>query len=503
MHRTWPIKDELLRLRNEIEQYALDYGLDFYPVVFEVCDYDTINILAAQGGFPNRYPHWRFGMEYDQLSKGYTYGVQKIYEMVVNTDPCYAYLLRANNLVDQKIVMAHVFGHADFFKHNYWFSGTNRNMMDIMANHGTKIRRYMNKHGQDRVEAFIDRVLSLENLLDINILFDPHMNQSSSQTGERIDERVNKLDGSSEALQSFIRSKERYEKELNSSNNDSPLDEEIEITRVVDTHLPCRDIMGYLMENSPLEEWELDIIGLLREEAYYFLPQRMTKIMNEGWASYWHSTVMTQKALTASEIIDFADRHAGVMQMSKQQLNPYKIGIELFRDIEHRWDTGKFGKEYNECADMNLKSNWNKETMRGREKIFEIRKTHNDITFIDEFFTEDFCERQQLFTYKFNSRSGRFEIDQREFEEIKSKLLAQLTNFGTPIIEIVDSNYENKGELLMKHLHQGIDLDFSLSTETLKNIYFLWKRPVSIDTIVDEIPTIITFNGKEVKTKKY
>ena len=503
MHRTWPIKDELLRLRNEIEQYALDYGLDFYPVVFEVCDYDTINILAAQGGFPNRYPHWRFGMEYDQLSKGYTYGVQKIYEMVVNTDPCYAYLLRANNLVDQKIVMAHVFGHADFFKHNYWFSGTNRNMMDIMANHGTKIRRYMNKHGQDRVEAFIDRVLSLENLLDINILFDPHMNQSSSQAGERIDERANKLEGSSEALQSFIRSKERYEKDLNSSNNDKPLDEEIEITRVVDTHLPCRDIMGYLMENSPLEEWELDIIGLLREEAYYFLPQRMTKIMNEGWASYWHSTVMTQKALTASEIIDFADRHAGVMQMSKQQLNPYKIGIELFRDIEHRWDTGKFGKEYNECTDMNLKSNWNKETMLGREKIFEIRKTHNDITFIDEFFTEDFCERQQLFTYKFNSRSGRFEIDQREFEEIKSKLLGQLTNFGTPIIEIVDSNYENKGELLMKHLHQGVDLDFSLSTETLKNIYFLWKRPVSIDTIVDEIPTIITFNGKEVKTKKY
>ncbi len=93
MNRTKPITGELLALKNTIEQYAIDYGLDFYPQIFEVCDYDTINILAAQGGFPTRYPHWKFGMDYDQLSKGYAYGLQKIYEMVINTNPCYAYLL--------------------------------------------------------------------------------------------------------------------------------------------------------------------------------------------------------------------------------------------------------------------------------------------------------------------------------------------------------------------------------------------------------------------------
>ena len=141
-------------LKDKIEAHAISYGLDFYPVVFEVCDYDTINILAALGGFPNRYPHWRFGMDFDQLSKGYTYGTQKIYEMVINTNPCYAYLLRANNIVDQKIVMAHVYGHADFFKNNFWFKNTNRLMMDVMANHGTKIRRYMERFGHDKVEKF-------------------------------------------------------------------------------------------------------------------------------------------------------------------------------------------------------------------------------------------------------------------------------------------------------------------------------------------------------------
>ena len=167
MNRSKPITGELLQLKNEIEGYAIGYGLDFFEQIFEVCDYDTINILAAQGGFPNRYPHWRFGMDYDQLSKGYQYGIQKIYEMVINTNPCYAYLLQANNWVDQKIVMAHVYGHNDFFKNNAWFSNTNRKMMDVMANHGAKIRRYMDRYGQDAVESFIDKVLSLENLIDI------------------------------------------------------------------------------------------------------------------------------------------------------------------------------------------------------------------------------------------------------------------------------------------------------------------------------------------------
>ncbi len=106
------------------------YGLDFFPTIFEVVDYDELNDVAAYGGFPTRYPHWRFGMEYEQLAKGYTYGLQKIYELVINNNPCYAYLMRSNALTDQKLVMAHVYGHCDFFKNNDWFSHTNRKMMD-------------------------------------------------------------------------------------------------------------------------------------------------------------------------------------------------------------------------------------------------------------------------------------------------------------------------------------------------------------------------------------
>ncbi|HLT22340.1 MAG TPA: SpoVR family protein [Bacteriovoracaceae bacterium] len=500
MNRTKPITGELLNLKNEIEGYAIEAGLDFFPQVFEVCDYDTINILAAQGGFPSRYPHWKFGMDYDQLSKGYTYGLQKIYEMVINTDPCYAYLLAANNWVDQKLVMAHVYGHNDFFKNNAWFSNTNRKMMDVMANHGTKIRRYMEKYGQDNVETFIDKVLSLENLLDINELFEtPEVKRGRRELSEKqIAEDADGeylIDDRSAALKSFMRTKERSNRDLSESSDESSGDITAENKK-----MRTRDILGYLISYAPIEEWQADIIGILREEAYYFLPQRLTKIMNEGWASYWHSRIMTEKALDASEIIEFADKHAGVMYMSRQQINPYKIGIELMRDIEFRWDRGMFGKEYNDCTDMEEKLHWNKKLGLGRSKIFEVRKTHNDISFIDEFLTPEFCERQQLFTYKYNPRTSRFEIDSKDFAAIKQKLLSQLTNFGQPIIEVTDGNFGNRKELLLEHIHYGVDLDAQYVDATLRNLHAIWKRPVNLATKYEDKEVIFNFNGKEFKT---
>lgn len=498
MERSRPITGELLKLKEEIHQYALDYGLDFYPVIFEVCDYDTINILASQGGFPSRYPHWRFGMDYDQMSKGYAYGLQKIYEMVVNTNPVYAYLLNANHMVDQKTVMAHVYGHADFFKNNAWFRNTDRNMMDVMANHGTKIRRYMDRYGQDKVEEFIDKVLSLENLLDIDVLFetpDLERKRIEQQIKALEEENSDEAQGASTALRSFMRSKL-----FNPQNpSTSKVDEDEVIHQYKKKFIGKRDVMRWILEYAPLKEWEADILGILREEAYYYLPQRMTKIMNEGWASYWHSTIMTKNALRASEIIDFADHHAGVMAMSRKSINPYKIGIELFRDIEYRWNTGRFGKEYLECSNLQEKENWHRPTNLGREKIFEVRASHNDITFIDEFFTPEFCERQQLFTYKYNSRTGRFEIDTRDFEAIKQKLLLSLTNFGQPVIEVQEINFANRGELLLRHIYQGVDLDMGYASDTLRNIFALWKRPVNLSTVQEGKEITFGFDGREMK----
>src|SRR5712672_1077407 len=162
---------QLVAMQREVEEYARGHGLDFFSTIFEYIDADQLNAIAAKGGFPVRYPHWRFGMEYERLSKGYHHGLQKIYEMVINNDPCYAYLMTNNAEVDQKLVMAHVYGHCDFFKNNFSFQHTNRRMIDEMANHATRVRRWVDKIGIEKVEDFIDRALSLENLIDYHAPF--------------------------------------------------------------------------------------------------------------------------------------------------------------------------------------------------------------------------------------------------------------------------------------------------------------------------------------------
>ncbi len=182
---TTNLSPRLSEMKARVEELARSQGLDFYPVIFEMIDYEQMNQIAAYGGFPTRYPHWRFGMEYERLSKSYRYGLSKIYEMVVNTNPVYAYLLTANSEMDQKLVMAHVYGHADFFKNNIWFSPTNRKMMDEAANHAARVRRYIQRYGIEKVETFVDACLSLEDLIDPHSLFIKRRSPRPSAEEER------------------------------------------------------------------------------------------------------------------------------------------------------------------------------------------------------------------------------------------------------------------------------------------------------------------------------
>jgi stage V sporulation protein R len=492
MIRSTRLSPELEDWRVKIEAWAREYGLDFFDTIFEVLDWNQINMVASYGGFPNRYPHWRFGMEYEQLSKSYAYGLSKIYELVINNDPCYAYLLHSNKMVDQKMVMAHVFGHCDFFKNNYFFSPTDRNMMDQMANHKVKVQRSIDKLGYDRVETFIDTCLSIENLIDYQQpFFNPSRTNEASENSTE-PSAVHKLKVDKEYLEEYINpeafialQKERKQKE--------------EEKKAIFPARPERDVMGFLLQNAPLTRWEYDVLHIIRKEAYYFAPQAQTKIMNEGWASYWHSTIMTQKALDASEVIDFADHHSGTTAMSAQRLNPYKIGLELYRHIEERWNKGQFGKEYNECEDLVERKKWNRELGLGRNKIFEVRKVYNDITFIDEFLTADFCRLYKLFAFTYNPLSNRYEISDRDFKTVKQQLLTSLTNFGQPLIDVVDANCGNRGELKLLHQHAGVDLDIEYARETLKNLYAIWKRPVLIQTKINDSIKIHKFDGTDHK----
>jgi stage V sporulation protein R len=213
--------------------------------------------------------------------------------------------------------------------------------------------------------------------------------------------------------------------------------------------------------------------------------------------SYWHSKIMTEKALEGSELIDYADHHSGTMGTRPGRINPYKLGVELFRDIEDRWNKGKFGKDYEECDDLKEKKRWDKKVGLGREKIFEVRRIYNDVSFIDTFLTEEFCQEQKLFTYRFNHHTGFYEIADRDYKKVKEKLLFSLTNFGKPFIYVIESNYGNRGELYLKHRHEGVDLKLNYARDTLRNINYLWGRPVHLETAVDGQGKILTYDGKK------
>jgi len=452
MVRTEPLPPELRAQNLEIEEIARSAGLDFFQVIFELLDARDVNALAAYTGFPVRYPSWRFGMEFERLDKGYSWGLSKIYELVINNDPTYAYLVRSNSQMEQKLVMAHVYGHADFFKNNIWFQPTERQMVSVMADNGVRVRRYIDTYGQETVERFLDMALALDDMIDPYLPLREHRKRKAP-----VKRRATPLERARRSLDATFAGRSRPEPEKE-PNREAPSPER-----------PAADLLGFLMEAADLPEWQRDILHIVRSEAYYFVPQRMTKIINEGWASFWHSRIMTRSLLGASDVVDFADCHSGATASQPGQLNPYKLGIELFR--------------YAEEKGMDL---------------FRLRAVHNDVSFIDAVIDEEFARRSNLFLYQRNPRSGRMEIADRDWRPIKAQLLSSLTGGGVPQIELVDADHEGRGELCLRHHFDGRELQLDQAGETLKQVARIWKRPCHLLTQAEGSPLRLSTDGEEI-----
>ena len=478
---------------ERIKAKALEYGLTFPEVVFEVLDFQTMNQIAAYGGFPTRYPHWRWGMEFEKLSKRDAYGLGRIYEMVINNDPVYAYLQESNAVHDQKLVMAHVYGHADFFQNNYWFRKTDRKMMNTMANHATRVQRHAAKHGADAVERFIDAALSLEHLIDPYSVFSAHPDEEPRANVEPF--APAKLPAK-EYMDPFVNPRGEMEAQR------KRFDEAAKAAKGRVPARPTRDVLLFLLHHAPLEEWQQDVLSIVRDEAYYFAPQWMTKVMNEGWASYWHSKLMTEHFAEASEIVDYADQHSGVVHMPPGGFNPYKVGLELFKDIERRWDSGQHGFAWERLENLGERERFDDKSMKGREKIFEVRRIYNDVNFIDEFISEEFVERHQMYRFKRDPQTGEVRVVTRDFRQVKQTLLYQITNAGQPFIYVLDANYVNRGELYLGHQWNGLDLDHAKAGEVLRNLRLIWGRPVHIETRTESEHFLFSQNEPEGAAKK-
>ncbi len=470
---------ELQYWNEKIIDVAKSYKLDFFDTIFYMLPYSYLTEIASHGGFPARYYHWSFGMEHEKLKRSYEWGMGKIYELVINNDPCYAYLLENNDLMEQKLVMAHVYGHCDFFKNNIYFGATNRSMMDETANHASRVERYIQQYGAKEVEAFLDACMAIQE----------HIHPFGKTTVETPSEEfLSEEDYLHFSKKKILEKNPKYMEHFLNSPEYIELRKKQYAERIERSsrfpQSPVRDLLYFLLMYAPLKKWQEDILYIIRKERYYFIPQGQTKILNEGWASYWHFKMMTEHFLEPDEIIHFAMDHSGTLAKSPYQINPYYLGFTLLHDVEERYNKGQFGEEWEYCKSPRERSRWNTHANLGREKIFEIRQIDNDYSFVDKYLTEEFCDKHKMFKYNYNQQTGQWVVSDRSFESIKEQLLTNLANFGIPHIVVMDGNYNNRGELYLFHHHEG-DLRQDYCFDTLAAIFYIWRRPVHLETKVD------------------
>jgi len=469
----------LERAIDEITEIARGFGLDFYPMRYEICPADIIYTFGAYG-MPTRFSHWSFGKMFRKMKMQYDYGLSKIYELVINSNPCYAFLLEGNSLIQNKLIVAHVLAHCDFFKNNARFSRSNRNMVESMSATAERIRRYEIEHGADEVEQFLDAVLAIQEHIDPSLIrpygldknrYIEMLKKEQEREAERAAERKTPYDDLWE-LDEEERAKEKQQ--------------EPEPQRRFPPQ-PEKDVVWFIEEYSTvLEDWQRDIISMLRDEMLYFWPQIETKIMNEGWASYWHQRIVRELDLTSDEAIEYAKLNAAVVAPSRRSINPYYLGLKIFEDIEKRWDNPT--KEEQE--------RFGRKPGQGRAKIFEVRENDSDISFLRNYLTKDLVKELDL--YVFEKKGQEWKITDKSWEAIRDQLVTSKVNGGFPYIVVTDGDFNRAGELYLTHRYEGVELDLKYVEKTLPYVHKLWGRTVHLETVVEDKPIVFSYDGKKV-----
>lgn len=373
---------------EQINEIALAYGLDPFPMRYEICPASIIHTFASYG-MPARYTHWSFGKAYHRLKLNEQLGLGKIYELVINHNPCYAFLLDSNSLLQNKLIIAHVIAHSDFFKNNVYFSTTNRQMIESMSSSARQIRAYEKKLGIAAVEQTLDAVHALS------------------------------------------------------------------------VHSSVLKVM--IEQGFHLEEWTKDLIMIGMEEMAYFWPQMETKICNEGWATYWHRTIMRELPLSDEELIAYAHMHAAVIQPSAYSPNPYQLGLALLESVEKKL---------------------------GRAGLFQARTLESDVSLLRNELTPKIVDDLQLYAYV--KRGSEFKVSSSHWQDVRDQLVASKINGGFPMIS---AQVSHDRSLKLIHAFEGIELDIKELERTLPYVYHLWRFPVKFYTQIEGRPATFAYDG--------
>jgi stage V sporulation protein R len=461
---------ELIEWDRRIRDKAAEFGLDWYPQEFEICDHAGMLGYMAYSGMPSHYPHWSYGKSYEKLKTLYDYGVNGLpYEMVINSNPAIAYLMRDNTLLLQILTIAHVYGHNDFFKNNFTFKSTRAELtIELFKAHAMRVRRYVEDPsiGIDNVERVLDAAHALalqcrRNLAIKKLTHEEQVERAIAEAQPRVDP--------------FHRLHSR------------PAFKEPEIRR---TPLePDEDLLLFVRDNNPfLADWEKDLLTIVDEETKYFIPMMETKIMNEGWASYWHKKIVESLALEQGLHLEFIVRHNQVLRPIPGQINPYHLGFKIWEDLYRR---------HTEPTPEEIKK-YGAPTKDGTAKIYEAREVERDSSFLRRYLTEELMRDMDMFEYE--ARGDELVIDKVSDEDgwkqVKETLIKNVGTGSIPVIRIEDADYSHNRTLYLNHYHDGRDLQLEYAEKTLAFVQRLWGHECLLETTLQGKRSLLCSNER-------
>jgi stage V sporulation protein R len=459
----------LVQLESWIERIwdqALAFGLDPYPTHFEVVPASIMYEFGAYG-LPGRFSHWTHGRAYHQMKTMYDYGLSKIYELVINTNPCYAFLMEANSPLENKLVVAHVLAHCDFFRHNAYFQKTNRQMLETASVNAERLRRYEFDHGTAEVERFLDAVLAIEEHVD-------PVDLPRHRKGPEDDKQKPPAPRSTPYDDLFALSRDETPPRLPDPDRRS---------RRFPSE-PQRDLLGFLLEHAAdLEDWQRDVLAIVRQERLYFVPQMRTKVLNEGWASLWHSRILRELDLPSDEYTEFARLHSSVAAPSRRSLNPYYVGLKMLEMVEQRWES----PSEEDRQRLGIPGG------QGKAKLFDVREQESDLSFMRTYLTRDVVDELDLYIYAYDN--GEWKVVDKNWEHVRDQIVRSLTSYGIPYITVEDGDFKRNRELYLKHHFDGDELDQRYTEKTLRYVQQLWGRTVHVETVVDDKPVLFSYDG--------
>ncbi|MFA5902611.1 MAG: SpoVR family protein [Desulfobacula sp.] len=485
-------------IMEECKLRAIDHGLKFDDETLEyiVTNRDMIE-LSPKVMIPTLYDYWVHDVRVISGKGMYEAYPSNPYETVINTRPAISFYNDNNPDWLNVMIFYHVLAHIDFFQNNLFY----KNTWDIdLTGQALSDKRLIAKLRSEKgrwVDYAIEFSRGVDNLVGYHKELSRHLLSESKRPLNRTDFYfdifLQKIKNASH--HEYLKEITRFNENLNHDEdffsiviNKYPEFEELYRKELLIKQKPDLDVMEYIIRNSPFlkedeNEWIKSVMQIVRNTSLYFQPQIRTKIMNEGWASYWHDYLFMRDDRISGHEVDYAKINAGVTSMPKVGLNPYALGMRLFQHIKDMEDKGRYSFEYFLLKDEVKKKKFDKAKNSGADYILKVRENFTDFTFINSFIDQDFVNGHNLFVAgkRFNQArmSIEYYIKSKKAEDYKEMLVETL--YHPPEISVDISGCKN-GVLYLSHKFENKPLKFDFIENTMIGIEYLWGGPVHLET---------------------